>query len=435
MSGDPDLDSPSDRARAATDGELFEPFSPVHYAHKEADGHYERVSGISGGSARVSTHSRKISGGSEPGGDPPARRRSCTDPRDAAAAARLARGSPPRALGRLNFGEAAAAVCRAAAAAAATACGGGRPSSAARGSPTAAGRAGASASRPPSSARRIRAASRGAPPSPPCRRGGAGVERAPAASAAARRRSVARRRGGCSLRRGSSAIGSGGISEALAAATARASPHAARQASGAHLLDHDHDGHDDLASPHGERATDVSAAAAQRLLKPTLNIDIGASSRSLGGGLPTSGALVSPEPGSVVELKLEDCLGDLTRQFPWEEIEYNRCALQLSTETGLDEIHSLFSFMSMGQVWITYGGQLQGVVTDRALIEACLPGNEERAAAADALADGGYAPAPASAARRAWRRSAPRRIRRARGMCTRCCNISTLAPCSPTPYA
>ena len=204
------------------------------------------------------------------------------------------------------------------------------------------------------------------------------------------------RRGSCSLRRGSSAIGSGGISEALAAATARASPHAARQASGAHLLDHDHDGHDDLASPHGERATDVSAAAAHRLLKPTLNIDIGASSRSLGGGLPTSGALVSPEPGSVVELKLEDCLGDLTRQFPWEEIEYNRCALQLSTETGLDEIHSLFSFMSMGQVWITYGGQLQGVVTDRALIEACLPGNEERAAAADALADGGYAPAPAS---------------------------------------
>ena len=100
MSGDPDLDSPSDRARAATDGELFEPFSPVHYAHKEADGHYERVSGISGGSARVSTHSRKISGGSEPGGDPPARRRSCTDPRDAAAAAaRLARGSPPRASG------------------------------------------------------------------------------------------------------------------------------------------------------------------------------------------------------------------------------------------------------------------------------------------------------------------------------------------------
>ena len=35
--------------------------------------------------------------------------------------------------------------------------------------------------------------------------------------------------------------------------------------------------------------------------------------------------------------------------FPWDEIEYNRCALQLSTRTGLDEIHSLFSFMSMGQ--------------------------------------------------------------------------------------
>ena len=49
-----------------------------------------------------------------------------------------------------------------------------------------------------------------------------------------------------------------------------------------------------------------------------------------------------------------------------------RCALQLSTQTGLDEIHSLFSFMSMGQVWITLGGQLQGVVTDRSLIESCL---------------------------------------------------------------
>ena len=34
----------------------------------------------------------------------------------------------------------------------------------------------------------------------------------------------------------------------------------------------------------------------------------------------------------------------------WEEIEFNRCALQLSVQTGLDEIHELFSFMSMGQV-------------------------------------------------------------------------------------
>ena len=46
--------------------------------------------------------------------------------------------------------------------------------------------------------------------------------------------------------------------------------------------------------------------------------------------------------------------------------------MQLSTQTGLDEIHSLFSFMSMAQAWITHGGQLQGVVTDLALIEACL---------------------------------------------------------------
>ena len=33
---------------------------------------------------------------------------------------------------------------------------------------------------------------------------------------------------------------------------------------------------------------------------------------------------------------------------------------------------NLFSFMSMGQVWITSGGKLVGVVTDRALIEFCL---------------------------------------------------------------
>ena len=83
-------------------------------------------------------------------------------------------------------------------------------------------------------------------------------------------------------------------------------------------------------------------------------------------------------------MALERLLGDLDAPFPWEEIEYNRCepprlddvttatlshlrvagcrsrcALQLSTQTGLDEIHSLFSFMSMGQVWITLGGQLQ----------------------------------------------------------------------------
>ena len=65
-------------------------------------------------------------------------------------------------------------------------------------------------------------------------------------------------------------------------------------------------------------------------------------------------------------------MGDLDRPFPWEEVEYNRCALQLSTHTGLDEIHSLFTFMSMGQVWISSGGLLRGVVTDRTLIEACL---------------------------------------------------------------
>ena len=64
---------------------------------------------------------------------------------------------------------------------------------------------------------------------------------------------------------------------------------------------------------------------------------------------------------------------DLLQPFPFDEVDYNRCALQLSSETSLDEIHSLFSFMSMGHVWITAGGTLCGVVSDRLLIEACLP--------------------------------------------------------------
>ena len=75
---------------------------------------------------------------------------------------------------------------------------------------------------------------------------------------------------------------------------------------------------------------------------------------------------------------IEPWLGDLDRPFPWDEIEWNRCALQLSTQTGLDEIHSLFSFMAIGQVWITSAGKLQGVVTDRALISTCLHGEEEQ---------------------------------------------------------
>ena len=63
---------------------------------------------------------------------------------------------------------------------------------------------------------------------------------------------------------------------------------------------------------------------------------------------------------------------DLDRPFPFDEIEYNRCALQVSDHTELEEIHSLFSFMRMGQVWITAGGRLLGVVTDSALIECCM---------------------------------------------------------------
>ena len=100
---------------------------------------------------------------------------------------------------------------------------------------------------------------------------------------------------------------------------------------------------------------------------------------------------------------IEQYLGELSRPFPWDEVDWNRCALQLSVQTGLDEIQciaddrtaslprpercpacsqcrpgapvhgsNLFSFMSMGQVWITSGGKLVGVVTDRALIEFCL---------------------------------------------------------------
>ena len=41
------------------------------------------------------------------------------------------------------------------------------------------------------------------------------------------------------------------------------------------------------------------------------------------------------------------------------------------------EIHNLFTFMSIGQVWISSGGALHGVVTDRALIAACLHGEEQ----------------------------------------------------------
>ena len=36
------------------------------------------------------------------------------------------------------------------------------------------------------------------------------------------------------------------------------------------------------------------------------------------------------------------------------------------------QVHSLFSFMNMAQAWITFGGELKGVITDRALIEAGL---------------------------------------------------------------
>ena len=73
----------------------------------------------------------------------------------------------------------------------------------------------------------------------------------------------------------------------------------------------------------------------------------------------------------------EKWLGELDRPFPWDEIEWNRCALQLASQTALDEIHNLFSFMNMGQVWVTAGGRLEGVVTDRAIIDLCLHGSND----------------------------------------------------------
>lgn len=94
-------------------------------------------------------------------------------------------------------------------------------------------------------------------------------------------------------------------------------------------------------------------------------------------GFPPDGRSGSSHlPGSSWDEGIERWLGDLERPFPWEEVEWNRCALQLAAQTGLDEIHNLFSFMSMGHVWITQAGQLQGVITDRILIAACLHAEE-----------------------------------------------------------
>ena len=90
------------------------------------------------------------------------------------------------------------------------------------------------------------------------------------------------------------------------------------------------------------------------------------------------GALREEGPPLEIDEDLLSQLVDLNDDFPFDEVDFNRCALQLSTETCLDEIHSLFSFMSMGHVWITAGGKLCGVVSDRALIEACLPSKEAR---------------------------------------------------------
>ena len=278
-------------------------------AHKEADGHYERVSGISGGSARVSSTPEDL-GWVEPGAT---RRR--------AAARAPIRATPAAARRRPAGAREPAARARAA-------------ELRRRGSPTAAGRAGASASRPPSSAsfgpphvgrlrpRRVAAA--------------ALASSEPAASAAARRRSVARAAAAAPSAEGRRRSGAAASPSARGGDGAGVAARRRRRRRPARPR------------PRRPRRPRVAARRAcdgrvRRRRPPPPQTDAqhrGASSRSLGGGLPTSGALVA-RAGSVVPFKLEDCLGDLTRQFPWEEIEYNRCALQLSTETGLDEILAL----------------------------------------------------------------------------------------------
>ena len=66
-----------------------------------------------------------------------------------------------------------------------------------------------------------------------------------------------------------------------------------------------------------------------------------------GGGGGSDAPLMEPPAG------IESWLGDIDRPFPWDEIEWNRCALQISSQTALDEIHNLFSFLNISQVGIS----------------------------------------------------------------------------------
>ncbi len=73
------------------------------------------------------------------------------------------------------------------------------------------------------------------------------------------------------------------------------------------------------------------------------------------------------------EEELENFLSDqFDEPFPLDEVQYNPCALQMSTETVVEEVHSLFTFMQMNQVWITQNGRIRGVLALRHLIEGCM---------------------------------------------------------------
>jgi len=107
-----------------------------------------------------------------------------------------------------------------------------------------------------------------------------------------------------------------------------------------------------------------------------LTASFSAARRGTGGALP-----IKPDPqnssnsiGGVDHVNLERLLGSLDAPFPFDTVQYNRCAMQLSPFTAVEEVHSLFSFLGMGEVWITLEGKLLGVLTDSALVQACLAG-------------------------------------------------------------
>ena len=58
----------------------------------------------------------------------------------------------------------------------------------------------------------------------------------------------------------------------------------------------------------------------------------------------------APSTSQLLAFPLDSWHPSPTDAFPWREVAYNRCALQLAVHTGLDEIYSLFSFMHMAQV-------------------------------------------------------------------------------------